>query len=108
VKKFIVGGALILVLAAAAPAQATHGQYLGNGEACREAGAIIHSKWRVVPGSSRGNCYVARRSADKVKVWITYRARGAGWWTTAIGMHETSVDYRYRILYDRRADGAAG
>lgn len=107
-KKFIVAGAAVLALTAAAPAQATYGQYLGNGEACREAGAIIHSKWTVVPGSSRGNCYVARRSADKVTAYITYRARGAGWWTTTIGMHETSVDYRYRIIRDHRADGAVG
>ena len=104
-KKFIVGGVLVLALtAAAAPAQASYGQYLGNGEACREAGAIIHSKWHVVPGSSRGRCYVQRRSASSALVWITYRARGAaGWWRTKIGIHETSVDYRYHILSDRRA-----
>jgi hypothetical protein len=107
-KKYLLAGLAAVAVAvpassAAAPAaEASYGQYLSGAEACGQARAIAREKWHVVPGSSRGNCQVARRSASKVYVWLTYRTYDAGWWTTKFGIHETAVDYRWRILGDHR------
>jgi hypothetical protein len=92
-----------LALIAAAPAAAQAGPYLSAGEAARTAGRIIHSEWKVVPGTGHFNCPRVPGRIDYRVCYTSYRAVGAGCWWTDIAIRKLwSGDYRYRVLYDVR------